>query len=164
MPSRPAWAAVARVGPGWEWHAPGVTGPDEAIRLLGLVPHPEGGWFRETWRAPAGPGERGAGTAIYYLLRAGERSRWHRVDAAEVWHFYAGGPLRLELAADGRPRSAHVLGPDLAQGQRPQVVVGAGVWQSARPLGGWVLAGCTVAPAFELAGFELAPDGWEPAP
>ncbi len=107
--------------------------------------------------------ERGASTAIYYLLREGDVSAWHRVvDADEVWHHYAGGPLELSLSADGRERSSIRLGSDLAAGERPQAVVLAGVWQSARPLAGWVLAGCTVAPAFEFAGFEMAPPGWQP--
>ena len=140
----------------------------DVIRALDLAPHPEGGWFRETWRDPAPthqPGDRGSGTAIYYLLRAGERSHWHRVDATEIWHFYGGEPLELSVAArDGlSPSVRHVLGHDLAAGQRPQHVVGAGEWQAARPLGRWTLVGCTVSPAFDFAGFELAPDGWEPA-
>lgn len=129
-----------------------VTGPEELIAALDLEPHPEGGSFRETWREPAG-------TAIYYLLRAGERSAWHRVvDRTEIWHFYAGDALELEL----RPGGRHVLGADLAAGQRPQVVVPAGVWQAAAPLGDWALVGCTVCPAFEFSRFELAPDGWDP--
>ena len=136
---------------------------EEVIRLLGLAPHPEGGCFRESFRAPAPGGGRGASTAIYYLLRAGEVSAWHRVlDADEVWHHYAGGPLEIALSADGRERAAVRLGTDLAAGERPQVVVPAGCWQAARPLRGWTLVGCTVAPAFEFAGFEMAPAGWEP--
>lgn len=134
-----------------------MTEPDAVIAELGLEPHPEGGWFRETWREPAN-------TAIYYLLRAGEVSHWHRVDATEIWHLYLGGPLELSLSDDSRAVDRHVLGPDLAAGQRPQVVVPAAVWQSARPLDGWVLAGCTVAPAFRFSGFELAPPGWAPGP
>ena len=136
----------------------------EVIRLLDLQPHPEGGHYRETFRdAGDMPGGRGASTAIYFLLAAGERSHWHRVDAAEVWHFYAGAPLRLSQAdsADG-PATSAVLGPDLAAGQRPQIVVAADVWQAAEPLGAWTLAGCTVAPAFVFPGFELAPKGWTP--
>jgi uncharacterized protein len=117
---------------------------DEVVEELGLVRHVEGGWFRETWR-------EAAGTAIYYLLAAGEASRQHRVDKTEVWHFYAGDPLELTVA--GEPM---VLGADIGAGQRPQAVVPAGVWQSARPLGAWTLVGCTVAPAFDFAGFELA--------
>jgi len=135
---------------------------DEIVRLLGLAPHPEGGWFRETWRAAAPEGTRAAGTAIYYLLAAGQVSRWHRVDAAEIWHWYGGGPLRLSLSADGHARRDSVLGPNLAAGQRPQVLVPAGDWQSAAPLGDWTLVGCTVSPGFEFTGFEMAPEGWEP--
>jgi predicted cupin superfamily sugar epimerase len=136
---------------------------EEIVHLLGLAPHPEGGFYRETFRAAAPEGGRAASTAIYYLLREGEVSAWHRVvDADEVWHHYAGGTLELTLVAGGQERSSVQLGADLAAGERPQVVVPAGVWQTARPLGGWVLAGCTVAPAFEFAGFEMAPPGWEP--
>ena len=135
----------------------------EVIAALGLAPHPEGGHFRETFRdTTSGSGQRGASTAIYYLLQAGERSHWHRVDAAEVWHFYAGAPLKLELSADGRARSEHRLGPDLAAGELPQAVVPKGVWQAAASLGAWTLVGCSVAPAFDFAGFELAPPGWSP--
>ncbi len=134
----------------------------DIVALLQLSPHPEGGWFRETWRAAARPGERAAGTAIYYLLGSGEVSRWHRVDAAEIWHHYAGDPMELSLSMDGTSVERHVLGADLGAGQRPQQVVPASAWQSARPLGAWALVGCTVSPAFELAGFELAADGWEP--
>ncbi len=135
---------------------------DEVVNFLGLIPHPEGGFYRETFRAPAAAGERGASTAIYYLLRGGETSAWHRVvDADEVWHHYAGGPLELTLW-DGRERSAVRLGADLAAGERPQAVVLAGVWQTARALAGWTLVGCTVAPGFQFASFEMAPAGWEP--
>jgi predicted cupin superfamily sugar epimerase len=136
---------------------------EEVVQLLDLQPHPEGGHFRETFRdAPLLEGGRAASTAIYYLLREGETSAWHRVDAAEVWHFYAGAPLMIRLAADKREASAHHLGPDLSRGERPQFVVPAGVWQTARSLGAWTLVGCTVAPGFEFAGFELAPPGWRP--
>lgn len=137
---------------------------EEVIERLGLVPHPEGGFFRETFRDPSscGLGGRAASTAIYYLLRAGDSSAWHRVtDAAEVWHHYAGAALELTLS-QGRGRTVARLGSDLAAGEEPQIVVPAGVWQTARPLGGWVLVGCTVAPAFELKSFEMAPAGWEP--
>lgn len=132
---------------------------EEVIALLGLSPHPEGGHFRETFR-DGGTG-RGASTAIYFLLRAGERSHWHRVDAAEVWHWYAGAPLKLSIHDAGRPR-AILLGADLAAGERPQGVVPPHAWQAAESLGAWTLVGCTVAPAFDFAGFELAPPGWEP--
>ncbi|HSK79524.1 MAG TPA: cupin domain-containing protein [Thermoanaerobaculia bacterium] len=137
---------------------------EEVVARLGLAPHPEGGFFRETFRSPAPPGGRGASTAIYYLLREGEVSAWHRVDADEVWHHYAGAPLELTLSAGEGRRDAVRLGGDLPAGERPQAVVPAGVWQTARTLGGWTLAGCTVAPAFDFAGFELAPPGWEPEP
>jgi predicted cupin superfamily sugar epimerase len=132
-----------------------MTGPDEIVATLGLAPHPEGGWYRETWRDAAT-------TAIHYLLRAGERSGWHRVTGTEIWHFYRGDPLELALSVDGEQVERHVLGPDLAAGERPQLVVPAAVWQSARPLGAWGLVGCTVAPPFEFDDFELAPPGWEP--
>jgi predicted cupin superfamily sugar epimerase len=134
----------------------------DVIELLGLEPHPEGGHFRETFRdARQVEGERAASTAIYYLLAAGERSHWHRVDAAEAWHFYAGDSLSLHVAADGRT-THHLLGNDLAAGARPQVVVPKGAWQSAKSLGAWTLVGCTVAPGFEFFGFELAPKDWAP--
>jgi predicted cupin superfamily sugar epimerase len=141
--------------------AAGASEADRLIAQLGLEPHPEGGWYRETWRHAAPDGGRGAGTAIYFLLRAGETSAWHRVDAAEVWHYYAGAPLELDVVEDGRPRR-ECLGPDVAADQRPQRVVPAGAWQRARSLGDFTLVGCTVSPAFEFAGFELAPDGFDP--
>jgi predicted cupin superfamily sugar epimerase len=134
----------------------------EVIALLGLTRHPEGGWFRETWRAPTAAEERPTGTAIYYLLAEGEHSRWHRVDATEIWHFYAGDALQLELSHDGLARDILLLGPDLARGQRPQHVVSGRTWQAARSLGRWTLVGCTVSPGFEYAGFELAPPDWQP--
>lgn len=137
---------------------------EEVVRLLGLQPHPEGGFYRETFRAPAPDGGRAASTAIYYLLREGDVSAWHRVmDADEVWHHYAGAPLELTLW-DGRERSSLRLGTGLAAGERPQAVVPAGVWQAARPMGGWVLVGCTVAPGFDFSGFEMAPPEWSPGP
>jgi predicted cupin superfamily sugar epimerase len=135
---------------------------EAVIAALGLRPHPEGGWFRETYRDPAPPGGRGASTAIYYLLAAAQRSHWHRVDAAEVWHWYAGAPLALAVTAGGSAVERHRLGPDILAGERPQAVVPAGAWQSARSSGAWTLVGCTVAPAFEFSGFELAAPGWEP--
>lgn len=134
------------------------------IALLGLAPHPEGGHFRETFRDMATlPSGRAASTAIYYLLRRGERSHWHRVDAAETWHWYAGAPLLLSVATDGNGvREDRRLGVDFMAGERPQVVVPAGCWQAARSLGDYTLVGCTVAPAFEFSGFEMAPPGFEP--
>jgi hypothetical protein len=136
--------------------------PAEVIALLELRPHPEGGHFRETWRAPAAPGARAAGTAIYYLLAAGEISRWHRVDADEIWHWYAGSPLALSLSPDGGSVERLRLGPNLREGERPQILVPSGAWQSAESLGAWTLAGCTVSPGFEFSGFELAAAGWAP--
>jgi predicted cupin superfamily sugar epimerase len=132
------------------------------IAALGLAPHPEGGWFRETYRSPAEGGRRSASTAIYYLLMADERSHWHRVDAAEIWHWYAGAALELAVSLDGRSVERLRLGSELDAGERPQRVVPPRAWQSAAPLGPWTLAGCTVAPAFEFSGFEMAPPGWEP--
>jgi hypothetical protein len=134
---------------------------EEIIRLLELEPHPEGGHYRETFRDRARSGGRSASTAIYFLLARGERSRWHRVDAAEVWHWYAGSPLLLSLSG-GDGRTTHRLGPDLAAGERPQSVVPAGTWQTAESLGAFTLVGCTVAPGFAFAGFELAPPGFDP--
>jgi predicted cupin superfamily sugar epimerase len=131
------------------------------IRALDLRPHPEGGHYRETFRDTPADGGRGAATAILFLLAAGERSLWHRVDAVEVWLWHAGAPLRLALSADGVGETAHVLGPDFSGGG-PQAVVPAGCWQAAESLGAWTLASCVVAPAFRFSGFELAPPGWRP--
>ena len=136
--------------------------PDEIIALLGMRPHPEGGHFVETWRHVQAEGGRGAGTAIYFLLQAGERAHWHRVDAAEVWHWYAGAPLELAMSSDGREVAIELLGNDLAGGARPQILVPSGTWQSAASTGAWTLVGCTVSPAFEFSGFEMAPPGWAP--
>jgi predicted cupin superfamily sugar epimerase/acyl-coenzyme A thioesterase PaaI-like protein len=132
--------------------------PEQWIAALGLQPHPEGGVFAETWRDPGQDGQRGSGTAIYYLLRAGEHSAWHRIDAAEVWHWYAGEPLVLLLWDGHNPPTRHVLGPDVLAGQRPQLVIPPGVWQAAQPLGPYALCGCTVSPAFDFAHFELQAD------
>lgn len=137
---------------------------DRLIQQLGLAPHPEGGHFRETFRdcghPPAGRDgnvDRAHSTAIYFLLKAGEMSRWHRVDAAEVWHFYRGAPLELKIG-----RQAYLLGPEIDEAQAPQIVVPAGAWQMARSLGEYTLVGCTVAPGFEFDRFELAPDDFAP--
>ena len=142
-----------------------LTGPavdaQTLIDRLGLRPHPEGGWYRENWRDQPADGGRGAGTAITFLLAEGEVSQWHRVDAAEVWHHYGGAPLELAIA-DGDDHEVVHLGLDLDAGQEPQHVVPARAWQAARPLGAWSLVGCTVSPAFEFDGFELAPPGWRP--
>ncbi len=132
------------------------------IDRLGLRPHPEGGWYAETWRHDAGDGGRGAGTAIYYLLAAGQRSHWHRVDATEIWHHYAGDPLRLRIHDGDGPTVDVALGADLAAGQAPQAIVPQGAWQAAEPTGAWALVGCTVSPGFTFDGFELAPPGWSP--
>ena len=131
---------------------------EEVIAALGLQRHPEGGWYRETFRdLHCDASGRAASTAIYYLLRAGERSAWHRVDAVEIWHFHAGDPLKLSIRTGDRgPETTIVLGPDVVAGQRPQGVVPAGNCQAAEPLGAWTLVGCTVAPGFEFSGFELA--------
>lgn len=133
----------------------------DLIQRLGLRPHPEGGHFAEVWRDRPSEG-RGAGTAILYLLRADERSHWHRVDAAEGWHWHAGAPLRLRLSETGVGETEQLLGMNLDAGQLPFAMVPKGWWQAAEPMGGWVLVGCTVAPAFEFSGFEMAPPGWAP--
>ena len=140
-----------------------MTDAASLIAALGLAPHPEGGWYRETWRAEAAPGERGAATAIYFLLEAGQRSHWHRVDATELWLFHAGSALRLETApSDAGPATATRLGPDLLRGEVPQLRIPPGHWQAATADRGWALVSCVVAPAFDFAGFELAPPDWAP--
>ena len=134
----------------------------EIIARLELKPHPEGGHYRETFRdSRTDAGGRSLSTAIYFLLARGERSHWHRIDAVEVWHYYAGSALALRIAdADGERSVA--LGPDLTAGEYPQAVVPAHAWQAAESTGDWTLVGCTVAPGFEFAKFELAPKGWTP--
>jgi uncharacterized protein len=134
---------------------------DEVIQHLGLKPHPEGGWFLETFRDEGGHQARAHSTAILFLLKAGEVSRWHKVDAAELWHWHGGAPLLLEIKQDGT-RHEYRLGANLLAGEHPQGLVPAGAWQSARSLGAWTLVGCTVAPGFDFSGFELAPDGFKP--
>ena len=134
----------------------------EVIRLLDLRPHPEGGHFRETFRDDRTiEGGRAASTAIYYLLARGEYSHWHRIDAAETWHWYAGSTLMLRIS-DRADMTLLRLGPDLAASERPQATVPANAWQAAESLGHWTLCGCTVAPGFEFSGFELAPANWTP--
>lgn len=136
-----------------------MTG-DQIIEMLALQPHPEGGWYRQTWAAD-GDG-RPAGTCIYFLLKDGESSHWHRVDAGEIWHYYAGAPIVLGLAQTDRgPAHDYVLGPDLSSGQRPQIVVPKDWWQAARTTGDWTLVGCTVSPGFQFDGFELAAPGFD---
>ncbi len=139
-----------------------MTEADAIIERLNLLPHPEGGWYRQTWMADAPPGQRAAGTAILFLLRAGERSHWHRVDADEIWLWHAGAPLELAISAtDAGPAARHLLGGDVLAGQLPQVVVPAHHWQGARSLGGYTLVSCTVSPAFRFEGFELAAPGFD---
>ena len=142
-----------------------MTAASTVIEHLGLSPHPEGGWYAETWRAPSEGSPRPSASAILYLLAAGEQSHWHRVDAAEIWQYSAGDPLELRIwAGEGTPVMTHRLDDGTTDDAGvPQVVVPAGAWQAARPLGAWTLVGCIVSPAFEFAGFELAPAGWEPS-
>ncbi|MCA6125590.1 cupin domain-containing protein [Bradyrhizobium sp. WSM 1704] len=136
----------------------------EIIARLDLKPHPEGGHFRETFRDERRDASgRSYSTSIYFLLARDERSHWHRVDAVEIWHYYAGAPLRLQIAQDGGSRQMVALGPDVAGGEQPQAIVPANAWQAAESSGEWTLVGCTVAPAFEFAKFQLAPKGWEPS-
>lgn len=135
---------------------------EQIIALLQLEPHPEGGYFRETYRDCASEGDRGMATAIYFLLRKGQHPRLHRIDAAEMWHHYAGDPLELVTEDDKGVSLKRILGTDFATGQRPQLLVPAHHWQAARTLGEWTLVGCTVSPAFEFSAFELAAAGIEP--
>ncbi len=138
-----------------------VLTADDVIRQFSLEPHPEGGHYRETFRDAQGHKGRAHSTAILYLLKAGEVSRWHRVDVVELWHWYGGAPLRLDVK-DGAARHEYRLGPDWKGGDQPHAIVPAHAWQSARSLGAWTLIGCTVAPGFDFAGFEPAPEGFEP--
>ena len=132
---------------------------DEIIATLDLAPHPEGGHYRQTWVAENDG--RATGTCIYFLLKAGEASHWHKVDAAEIWLFHAGAPLILSISAtDDGPATDHLLSPDLSRG-RPQIIVPEGHWQAARSTGAYTLVSCTVSPGFEFEGFELAPPGFD---
>ncbi len=133
------------------------------IELLGLIKHPEGGWYCRTFEDKDTNDKRAKSTAIYYLLQKGERSHWHRVDAAEIWHYYGGAPLKLSISGDGKSKNQIILGNDFSAGQFPQAIVKKREWQSAISLGNWTLCGCTVAPGFQFDGFEMAPEGWEPA-
>lgn len=135
---------------------------EEIISLLSLAPHPEGGYFRETYRHQGEASERGAGTCIYFLLCRGQSSHWHRVDAAEIWHFYAGDPLILRTSSAPGQVEERVLGPDLFRGHSPQLLVEPGAWQAAETSGEYTLVGCTVSPAFDFKHFELAPPGFKP--
>lgn len=133
---------------------------DDIIKTLDLAPHPEGGWYRQTW-AQDSP-DRPTGTAIYFLLKGGEKSHWHRVDAAEIWHYYAGAPLSLWMSeTDAGPARAHLLCPEIGPGKAPQAIVPKGVWQAAESTGDWTLVGCTVSPGFRFEGFELAPQSFD---
>lgn len=137
----------------------------DIIARLDLQPHPEGGFYRQTHKGEANIDGRAGSTAIYYLLEAGDCSAWHRVrDAEEIWHFYAGGPLSLTLSQNGHDAESFYLGPDIAAGQRPQILVPTDCWQTAESLGEWTLVGCTVVPGFEFASFEMAPENWRPTP
>ncbi|RYH10413.1 cupin domain-containing protein [Tropicimonas sp. IMCC6043] len=135
--------------------------PAQIIALLGLKRHPEGGWYRETWVGPAS-GERPSGTCIFYLLDRNDRSHWHKVDATEIWHFYAGDPLILSISeTESGPARDHLLGANLAASQSPQIIVPELHWQSARSAGDWSLVGCTVSPGFRFEGFTLAPPDFD---
>jgi hypothetical protein len=135
----------------------------DIIRMLALKPHPEGGHFRETFRDSNQIADgRSASTAIYFLLARGERAHWHRVDVVEIWHWYAGAPLQLEIAAAPGRVERVTLGGDISAGLRPQAVVPPQAWQAAQTLGDWTLLGCTVAPGFDFAKHEVAPQGWSP--
>ncbi len=142
----------------------GDLGAQEIIRILGMQPHPEGGWYVETDRTEAAQGERAAATTIYFLLAADQVSAWHKVDATEVWLWQAGAPLALTLSEDGVTARSQRLGPDLRAGDRPQAVVPPHAWQTAESLGAWTLVSCVVAPGFQFSGFELAPSDWRPGP
>ena len=140
----------------------GLPSAADIIAQLALQPHPEGGHYRETFRdSGTDASGRAHSTAIYFLLARGERSHWHRIDAVEIWHYYAGSALTLQIAEDGGTRSVR-LGPNLAAGEVPQAIVPAQAWQAASSTGDWTLVGCTVAPGFDFATFELAPPGWAP--
>jgi predicted cupin superfamily sugar epimerase len=141
-------------------HTPTAAG---IIAKLALQPHPEGGYYRETFRDAAVDSRgRAASTAIYFLLERGQRSHWHRIDAVEIWHYHAGASLTLEIADDRGLRSM-TLGPDVMAGEQPQGLVPPHAWQAASSTGDWTLVGCTVAPGFEFATFELAPKDWAPS-
>ena len=133
----------------------------EIISLLDLKPHPEGGYYRETHRDEREHDGRSVATAIYFLLPGGRRSHWHRIDAAEVWHYYAGAALKLDVF-DGTTTQEVRLGPEIAAGERPQAVVPAKAWQAAESTGEWTLVGCSVAPGFDFKHFEMAPPDWSP--
>ncbi|MFC0687090.1 cupin domain-containing protein [Novosphingobium clariflavum] len=140
--------------------------PSRIIARLGLEPHPEGGWYRQTWRAEAateGQDGRPTATAIYFLLEEHQRSHWHRVDGAELWFWHAGAPVALLTApGDSGPVTRTVLGPQVLDGEAGQALVPTGHWQASEPIGGWALVSCVVSPGFHFGGFELAAPGWAP--
>lgn len=142
----------------------GPRNPGEIVQALGMSPHPEGGHYVETYRDSPADGSRGAVTAIYFLLQAGEVSAWHRVDATEIWHYQAGAPLALTISPNGHDAMSFHLGPDVLRRQKGHVVVPPHAWQTAETLGPWTLVSCTVSPAFDFNGFELAPPDWRPTP
>jgi predicted cupin superfamily sugar epimerase len=143
----------------------GNLSAEAVIKKLDLKAHPEGGYYRETFRDERKDANgRSVSSLIYFLLGAGDVSEWHRVDATEVFHYYAGAPLVLTQSPNGHDAFALHLGPDVLAGQHPQIVVPANHWQTATSLGAWTLVGCTVAPAFDFAGFEMAPPNWRPMP
>jgi hypothetical protein len=136
----------------------------QVVDLLKMQPHPEGGFYVETFRDDVtDTNGRAASTLIYFLLPEGVLSRWHKVDAVETWHWYAGSPLELSISADGKTKETLILGSNLLTGERPQGIVPRDGWQQAQSLGAWTLVGCTVAPGFQFEGFEMAPEGWEPS-
>lgn len=139
-----------------------MTTADQLIERLALQPHPEGGYYRQTWIAESAESSRPSGTCIYFLLKAGQSSHWHRVDAAEIWHYYAGAPLILSLSeSDEGPAKDHILGPDVLNGEQPQLIVPPHHWQAAKTTGDYTLVGCTVSPAFQFEGFTLATVGFD---
>lgn len=143
-----------------------MTTAEELIQSLNLAPHPEGGWYRETWRSASAPGERAAASAVYYVIQPAQRSHWNRVDADEMWLWHSGDPLDLSIAeSDAGPARTLRLGGDIGAGEQPQVIVPKGHWQSAVPAGGdagFTFLSCIVAPGFEFSGYELAESGWSP--
>ena len=140
-----------------------LSDPRALIETLGLAPHPEGGWYRETWRAVAPEGQRAAATAILFLLEAGQSSHWHKVDATELWLFHAGSPLRLCTApGDEGPVTEVRLGAAVLADEQPQLRIEPDHWQAAEADRGWALVSCIVSPGFDFSGFTLAPPGWAP--
>lgn len=140
-----------------------MTTAQDMIELLALKPHPEGGFYRRTYQHDDGPSERGFSTAIYYLLEGKDTALWHRTDGDEIWHWYAGAPLTLQIANPTMEITKHTLGTNFDIGQRPQVLVPGNLWQHASSQGDWTLCGCTVSPGFEFLSYELADKDWHPS-